>query len=414
VPGSYRLEEARDATGGAVPFWARLVGDHRRIVVVAAPEAAIIPGAPGAQVVAGSRGYGMAKTEPAGLAVEIEARLGRTPRAPAAGGRRASGAEFVARLVEHVRWKGAVARELIRREAPRLVVVGFHETHDAGHRFCARSDERGRVSAEVRAVLRAIDSEIEEIVAALGDEPPNVFVLSNNGVRPGFRTEALTEAFCVDLGYQVRHPRAAHALLDRYRAIAPRRLRAAIERPLGLEAVQRWRALHFDRSWDWNATTAFALPTHYTGLIRVNLRGREPRGSVGRSDYPALLDRLEKDLAALRFADSGEPAVARVTRTARAFGTAPPELLPDLFVEWANLGEQGRRVVHPCARLIQRRPFWGRENLHTREGVAIAAGPSIGARGELPRVGPAELAPAFLALLGHGDAPEARRWTARA
>ncbi len=66
------------------------------------------------------------------------------------------------------------------------------------------------------------------------------------------------------------------------------------------------------RGTDWSQTRAFAIPSLYTGFIRVNLRGREPQGIVSSGQkYRRLLDDLENDLRQLQDPVDGQPAVRR-------------------------------------------------------------------------------------------------------
>jgi predicted AlkP superfamily phosphohydrolase/phosphomutase len=80
---------------------------------------------------------------------------------------------------------------------------------------------------------------------------------------------------------------------------------------------------------DWTRTTAYGLGLN--GLY-VNLAGREKRGIVAEADYDALLDRLERDLLAMRDPATGEPAVTLVTRTRRDFKGAHGDVGPDIIV----------------------------------------------------------------------------------
>src|SRR4029079_19010450 len=66
---------------------------------------------------------------------------------------------------------------------------------------------------------------------------------------------------------------------------------------------------------DWDRTTVFAIPGFYTGFLRVNLRGREPRGIVEAAGYLAMLDRVEADLRQVVDPITGAPAAERITRT---------------------------------------------------------------------------------------------------
>ncbi len=101
---------------------------------------------------------------------------------------------------------------------------------------------------------------------------------------------------------------------------------------------------------DWAHTQAYAL-----GLNQVflNLRGRERYGVVAPEEREVVLDRLERDLLALRDPDAGETAITRIDRPERG---AYPARAPDLIVGYRRgyrssdesaLGAVGSRVFEP-------------------------------------------------------------------
>jgi predicted AlkP superfamily phosphohydrolase/phosphomutase len=87
----------------------------------------------------------------------------------------------------------------------------------------------------------------------------------------------------------------------------------------------------------WSESQAFCVPNDYTGAIRINLKGREPKGIVmpGR-EYEALVTRLTRELQALINPATGRPAVARIMRLDREYPGAALGDFPDLIAVWAN------------------------------------------------------------------------------
>ncbi len=142
----------------------------------------------------------------------------------------------------------------------------------------------------------------------------------------------------------------------------------------------------------------FAIPGLYSGFLRVNLRGREPRGIVDPADYTALLDRVEADLRAVVDTATGEPAVERITRTIDAFGGGIPERLPDIFVEWRLASSP--RAHHPRVTLQRRHLRVPRANMHSRTGIAFLTGPAFQTRGDAGELSPTDLASLFRSLAG--------------
>jgi predicted AlkP superfamily phosphohydrolase/phosphomutase len=57
----------------------------------------------------------------------------------------------------------------------------------------------------------------------------------------------------------------------------------------------------------WPSMKAFAVPAYYDARIRINLKGREARGMVRRSDYESVLDDVEALIRACRDPRTGVP-----------------------------------------------------------------------------------------------------------
>ena len=80
----------------------------------------------------------------------------------------------------------------------------------------------------------------------------------------------------------------------------------------------------------------FAIPTtDNCGGVRLNLRGREPKGLVEPGPpYHELCDWLERELLSLVNVVNGAPAVTRVLRGDLLFAGPFRNQFPDLVIEW--------------------------------------------------------------------------------
>jgi predicted AlkP superfamily phosphohydrolase/phosphomutase len=87
--------------------------------------------------------------------------------------------------------------------------------------------------------------------------------------------------------------------------------------------------------YNWQKTRAFSLPTDQYGWIRINLKGREVKGSVALSDYSETRDELEVMLRGLKDSD-GRPLVREIVRTVADESQAAQYDLPDLVVHWRD------------------------------------------------------------------------------
>ena len=310
-------------------------------------------------------------------------------------------------LLARVEKKGELCRYLIAKERCDLIFTVFAESHEADHQFWkyqpkfAEDDvQASALTHAIREIYRAIDRQFGLILELLPPEA-NVFILSSVGMEDDYPTTGLIEAFCRKLGYQAAPAPGPFSLnpLTLARRAIPEKWRTGLSRGLPRRTREGLLSDQFRRTTDWEKTTAFATPAAYTSLVRVNLRGREPRGVIEPgSDYMALLNRIEADLKMLIDPDTNEPAVTRVARTVRLFDCAPHAHLPDLFVEWKP-GRYKQRVVHPMAEMTQDKPDFFRRSDHSERGFLAAAGPLIHGRGKFNDISILDLAPTFLHLL---------------
>ncbi len=124
----------------------------------------------------------------------------------------------------------------------------------------------------------------------------------------------------------------------------------------------------------WPQMPAFALPSFYSGRIRINLRGREKHGIVDLSQYEETCRALKTLLSECRDPRTGKPAVASVER---ASTTKPLELSSsesDLLVIWSDV--TAAALDHPRLGLIGPVPLL-RTGGHTRNGMAYLAVPGL-------------------------------------
>ncbi len=414
-------------------------GDGRRVVAFDVPFAEIPPGLDGSQVVAwGARASRLApRSHPPGLLAALEREIGRHPT-----GRNQDYAflddadamrDLLRRTIEGLPVRARATRWLMARERWDLFLTTFSELHNAGHAFWPHPRLAAALAAvggaaAIRAVYRAVDAAIGEIVAAAPADA-RIVVFSPEGMRPNtsdlggmvFLPELLFRysfpgAIGLDLGAPApptdhrdwvsaiwRHHRAP----SRWSRFCERRLplawRVALRRALRLDLPLV--APHLAHFWPyqavnwyqpyWRFMTAFALSTNSDGVIRLNVRGRDGNGVVAPGRFAAVCDDIVAMLHALRDGDTGRPAVVKVhrIRAAPMDGGNPA----DLIVEWS--GDLGNRVVSPRFGALGPVPYL-RAGAHSEHGFLCAAGPGIAAGEALADGGTLDIHPTLLSLLG--------------
>lgn len=412
-PGSYELQTITGVDIGAAPFWSRFADGSKRCAIVDAPDVLPIAGVDGVQISdwAIHNAPFPARVEPRGFEDIVRAAGGEsTPIDEALESDIDTDRRLYRALMDRLRRKGAVCRAVLDRGPYDLAVIVFSDCHTATHQFWKYRPDAGGPDTDLRHATRSIYEALDEELATLLSRCPadaNVCVVGSTGMLDMYPAGDLIAPICRLLGYQASPPPAAPSMhpLAIARRVMPEWLRVAISKRFPRDVRERLLSDQFRASTDWAKTTAFGVPSAYTGFVRVNLRGRDPQGIVSPgAEYDALLDRLEADLMQLRDPVSGESPIASIARTSRLFG-GPPPVLPDLLVEWTPTRYFRERLTHPKGEIFQSKPEFFRDSDHSREGWFVAAGPDV-MPGSLGEIAPLELVPRFLSLMRVGEGAE--------
>ncbi len=340
------------------------------------------------------------------------------------------------RLVAGARAKTEATLALMGRDHWDCLVTVYGETH-AGSHYCwwpspDGATDRSDLSA-LLALYRAIDEGIGRIVAAL---PPDatVFVVSGDGVGPNRSGWHLLPDVLRRLGLLAEPQSAGDAgpaaegsgedarsqpgdvagsqrgedasgrpgfdPVKALRDLLPKDFRKALARRLPTRLRDALARRVDTAGIDWSRTRAFTLPTDLEGLVRVNLRGREPQGIVepGR-EYDQLCEELTVALLELVNPATGKAAVREVIRTDRDLDGPRRDYLPDLVVQWAADAPIRALSSDRIGSVSGESPD-GRTGTHVPPGFLIARGPGIGEASLTGDAHARDLAPTVLALFG--------------
>jgi len=185
----------------------------------------------------------------------------------------------------------------------------------------------------------------------------------------------------------------------------------ALERFVSLRAIETAKSIIPARFWDrwtrrilhagagWKNSRAFCVPNDYSGAIRINLKGREPNGTVNSgAEYEDVCDEIKESLLQLVHETTGRPVVRDVVRTREAYDGEHLAVLPDLLVLWTSeslvTGVYSPRVGEIRLDFPERRT-----GAHRRFGFLAASGPRIRIAPEMKPVHVLDLAPTILALM---------------
>jgi predicted AlkP superfamily phosphohydrolase/phosphomutase len=207
----------------------------------------------------------------------------------------------------------------------------FSESHCAGHQFLALHDpthpahdpaQRAELGDPLLQVYEELDAALGRLLARVRDDATVALILSHGIGRHDDAEHLLGEILTrIDVADDGR--RALVQWRERAYRMVQRRGRV----------VRRARPLESERRF-------FKVPNNELSAgIRVNLRGREPRGRVAPGpEFDALLAQLRDDLLAIENVDTGAPLIRDVWRTDDVYRGPWRDELPDLFVEWNRGG----------------------------------------------------------------------------
>ena len=160
-----------------------------------------------------------------------------------------------------------------------------------------------------------------------------------------------------------------------------------------------------DAGVDWSATTAWGEGGYY-GRIFLNVRGREPEGTIAPEDYERVRAELADRLTALP-GPAGEPLGTRVFRPEDVYDEVNG-VAPDLLVYFGDLAWRAVGTVGGTEGLHTSDNDTGPDDAnHAQDGLLIMAAPGVES-GPAAGMDILDVAPTVLELLGI-EPPEAMR-----
>jgi predicted AlkP superfamily phosphohydrolase/phosphomutase len=408
-------------------FWRRLSDQGLRCVLLDPPYVHLDRALNGRMVVdwgghvpADGRQFRL-QTHPESLADEVLAAVGPDPAhgrscdrwAPESTGDLRA---FAARHYDRIARKGWLARHLLAGDDWDFALIAFGDLHCLGHHLWhvhdpAHPQHSPRLARALgdplREGYRRFDRALGEILAEHPDT--TVVLLGSHGMGPHYSATGLLDRILHALERGRPAPRA-RSLRGSLRALwhrVPADLRARL-RPLRKPFAG---LLHPPTFLPHASERRFfeVYANNAAGGIRLNLQGREARGRVAPQEAGALLAWLRDELRRVVNAETGEPLVDEVVFTHERYPGPHAAGLPDLLAVW-NRRAPIRVVSSPAIGTLMQETVEGRTGDHTADGVFLARGPGVRARGRIDGVQIADFAPTIAAWferdIGPGDGRE--------
>lgn len=299
--------------------------------------------------------------------------------------------EIGPRLVEAAAARTRAALWLLEAAPAALFFLVYGETHPAAHYLWPAGLERspegidpGAADDARLARLKAVYREIDRGIARILDAAPaeaTVLVFSPDSIVANYGAWHLLPDVLRRSGYlhepvpgESAEAPARPGLVRRIRDLLPRDFRKSLARYLPVALRDRLSRQVDTAFIDWSRTRAFCLPTDLEGLIRINLRGREPEGIVAPQDYDAVCDELSAALLALESPATGRGVVREVIRTRERLPGGRVDHLPDLIVLWEPVGRLGAVRSGSVGSVAGESPD-ARPGTHGTPGFLVASGP---------------------------------------
>jgi predicted AlkP superfamily phosphohydrolase/phosphomutase len=411
-PHSYGLEFVSGAQRRAPTFW-RILSDAGRKVIALSIPCTFPPEPVNGVMISGMDAPGMAGhvdargMHPPELYDELAARSIYHPISGLAAGAAelSSGRDELAlgKILAAVQGKAATFKYLLTAHPWDCAMLLFGESDGVAHHYWKYCDpasplfqDKPALRDSMLRVYQELDRQTDELLRLLPADT-TVLMMSDHGF--GGVTNWLLYPNCWLheqglLRFRGGFARWRSRLLDSLKTRGFVRLPAGIKRLLfrlsrrGLGAMES-RARY--GMIDWSGTQAYFEENPYYPVLWINLKGRQPGGTVepGRP-YEELRDRLIGLLGAWRHPDTGERIVEKVYRREELYAGPCVHEFPDIVVKWGQLRGytytfKNSAKSRDLAWLKQLDPhapesletFLGKSGHHRDDGILVARGAGI-------------------------------------
>jgi predicted AlkP superfamily phosphohydrolase/phosphomutase len=244
-------------------------------------------------------------------------------------------ARLAADLVDAVEHQTSLLLDLLGREAWELFACAYGQFQCSGHNLWSFMETKEQVPDSLRDAILAVFSKVDEGIAALrvaaGADAVSV-VFASHGMGPLVGGPQLLPEVLVRLGSGSGAGSAA-----KIRSRLPVGVRAAIRSsvPAPLRHRLQEAAGSLPVPLASYATRAVAVPGDINGYIRLNLKGREPCGSLEPgAEAEAEIAAIRRALLELEHPASRKLVVKHAVTAEEAFGPGGHPDLPDLMVSF--------------------------------------------------------------------------------
>lgn len=307
--------------------------------------------------------------------------------------------QFRADLLRGLQAQAEALPWAIERTEADVVEIVWPHIDRAQHFFWRFRGTEHPLAGAIEEIYEAMDAATGALLAAFPDA--DAMVVSDHGAGE-LKGDVNLGAWLVNSGWAVPGGSRRSGLAELAWSMPPalRRLGRRFSPSLARKAMGARLAGQLG-SFDWSKTTAFM---GFHSDLWLNLKGREPRGTVDPSEADRLLDEISSGLLEIQDPATGERVFAAVHRKEEVFSGPSLDLAPDLICDSWSAGYRVAPARDPYGDIvIPPEPLAGVDAAwsadHRPHGIFVGAGPRI-ASGSLPEMSLMDVCPTSLALLG--------------
>ena len=326
--------------------------------------------------------------------------------------------EFYDDLKEIIENREKVFLYMLREHPCDINIFVFMETDALHHKFWRFLDPTNphyspEEAEEYSKLALDLYKRIDDAVGRLRDEAGNdayIMIMSDHGAGNSLK-RFLLNSWLLDKGlmrFKLSPMVAFKRALNKYRLFY--RIYACLSK-LGLgsgfyrfsKSTREKAATGFfslSSDLDWKRTKAFYGGN--CGLIRLNVKGREPKGCVKPGkEYEKVADFIKKELLKLEDSETGEKVVDEVVRREDIYWGDHTDDAPDIIFSMKNHAYEVSKQLtsRPGNYFEDNFATTGNSGEHQMDGIFILAGPEIKAK-EIKGASILDVAPTVLSLLG--------------
>ena len=324
--------------------------------------------------------------------------------------------QYINTLVEMLNKRSKAAKYLISSFAPDVFICVFAVLDRVQHYFWHHMDDAHpkHASEKYRTVVKDFYKKVDDAIGELLSVAPrdtNIVVVSDHGFQAK-HGELVINRWLENEGFLHFHaaPGMVTGAVQAVRSLFLRLSRPGLTRFVARAIPQRLLARLLTQTGprgeldtmfgniDWPRTKAFALGASGSGgMIFINLRGRQPNGTVQPGDeYEKVRDNIIEELNRIAPPNTTAPFDIRVFRKEDIYRGEYLASAPDIVFNMSNYGAitgKGKTSSVWCEPVLS--------GMHAMEGVSMAYGPDIKERGEkLPSLKIYDITPTVLHMSG--------------